>query len=428
MVSSNSFRRVSLTHPTGSPFSRNAARAIAEANLLNEIITTIAYNPQGVISHFLKRLPRSIARPILKELERRTWVAPQGAVMKTYPEREALRIGLVKTQLSNLLGLGKQGPIDWVYNSLDQQAARYHLDGIDAIYAYEDGAAITFATAKAEGVLCLYDLPIAFYKTAQAIQSEEANNFPEFAAALQATREPAWKLAGKDAEVNLADHIFVPSSFVRQSLLDADIPSEKISVIPFGAPIEYFNHYPKESKHFKALFVGRIGPRKGVHYLLQAWQSLRLPNAELMMVGINEFPDAWIAQYQDHFTYIPSVPHASLNQYYSNASVLVLPSLVEGLALVQLEAMSCGIPIITTPNAGGNDIITNGVEGFIIPIRDIDALQEKLEWCYENPQALAEMGKAARKKAEQLTWERYRSELGTKVEALVESYHSPCTS
>ena len=146
--------RISLVHPTSNPNSRNAAQALAEANLLNAIITTIAYNPQGAISQFLKKLPSSIVHPILKELERRTWVAPQGAVINTYPAREALRIALVKTQLSNQLGLGKQGPIDWVYTSFDQQVVRHHLGGIDAIYAYEDGAASTFTAAKAQGILC----------------------------------------------------------------------------------------------------------------------------------------------------------------------------------------------------------------------------------------------------------------------------------
>ncbi|MEO1389778.1 MAG: glycosyltransferase family 4 protein [Cyanobacteria bacterium J06634_6] len=420
--------RISLVHPTSSPFSRNAANAFAEINLLNEIITTTAYDPHGLISKLLHTCPTSIVQPILRELQRRTWVTPVGTAMKVYPWREVLRIMLVKTRLSQKLGLGKHGPINLVYTSLDRHVAHHHLRNIDAIYAYEDCAANTFAVAKAQNLFCFYDLPIAFYKTARAIQTEEAVNFPALAPALQATQEPEWKLHRKEQEIALADHVFVPSSFVRNSLLNEGVPLEKISVIPFGSPVDYFHPHPRESKHFKALFVGRIGPRKGVHYLLKAWQSLKLPDAELMMIGVNEFPETWIAQYQDCFTYIPSIPHNALNQFYSDASILVLPSLVEGLALVQLEAMACGIPIITTPNAGGLDIITDGVEGFIIPIRSVELLQEKLEWCYQNPQALAEMGKAARKKAEQLTWERYRSDLGTKVKSLIESHHSPCAS
>ncbi|MGB3292110.1 MAG: glycosyltransferase family 4 protein [Phormidesmis sp.] len=352
-------------------------------------------------------------------------MAPKGAVMKTYPGREALRIALVKTQLSDQLGLGKDGPIDWVYTSLDQHVARHHLDGIDAIYAYEDGAASTFAAAKAQGILCLYELPIAFYQTAQAIQTEEAKSFPEYAPALQATREPDWKLERKAVEVKLADHIFVASSFTKQSLLSIGITESAITVIPYGSPIDYFRPQPKLDDTFRVLFVGRVGPRKGVHYLLEAWQQLKLTSAELLLVGIDEFPKNSISLQGANYRHIPSVPHYSLNQFYGNASVFVFPSLVEGFGLVLLEAMACGIPIITTPNTAGPDIITDGIEGFIIPIRNIEALKAKLEWCHQNPAALSEMGKAARKKAEELTWKHYRHSLSKKVKELLEGHYKP---
>ncbi len=251
---------------------------------------------------------------------------------------------------------------------------------------------------------------------------EEAERFPKLAPALDATQEPAWKLERKEQEIQLADHIFVPSSFVQNSLLEAGAKPEKISVIPFGAPIDYFHPQPKPDKPFRTLFVGRVGPRKGVHYLLQAWQELSLPEAELLLVGINEFPKGWLNQYTKGIRHISSVPHASLNRYYSSANVLVLPSLVEGLALVQLEAMACGIPLITTPNAGGSDIVTDGVEGFVIPVRDVEALKEKLEWCYTHPEELAQMGQAARHKAEQLTWQQYRQQLASKAQEILKHY------
>jgi glycosyltransferase involved in cell wall biosynthesis len=127
----------------------------------------------------------------------------------------------------------------------------------------------------------------------------------------------------------------------------------------------------------------------------------------------------WFAPYQNIIRHVRSVPHSTLNIYYSAANVFVFPSLVEGFGLVLLEAMACGIPVITTPNTAGPDILTDGVEGFIVPIRDIETLQEKLEWCYCHPQELAEMGRAARQKAEQLNWEMYRQKLAHKVQTLL---------
>jgi glycosyltransferase involved in cell wall biosynthesis len=341
--------------------------------------------------------------------------------MQTHPWREIMRLLLVKTGLYRRLGFTYQELVDWVYVALDRHVAKHHLQNLDAVYAYEDGAATTFQTAKQQGILCLYDLPIAFYRTSHKILSQEAEQFPQLASALQAIQEPAWKLERKEQEIQLADHIFVPSSFVNHSLLEAGVKPEKISIIPFGAPIDYFQPSPKEDSQFRALFVGRVGPRKGVHYLLQAWQKLKFPDAELLLVGINEFPEGWLEHYQDtgQFRYIPSLPHPLLTQYYNSANVLVLPSLIEGLALVQLEAMACGIPLITTPNAGGSDIVTDGVDGFVIPIRNVEVLKEKLEWCYSHPLELAEMGYAARRKAEQMTWDLYRHRLASQIQNLL---------
>lgn len=407
-------QHISLIHPTSNPFARNAANALGEVGLLEEVITSIAHNPKGNINNYLKLLPKQVSNTIASELGRRTWVAPEGVAIKTHPWREATRMTLVKSGLSSRLGLGKQGPIDWVFASLDRHFAKHHLRGLAAVYAYEDCAATTFEVAKQQGILCLYDLPILFYRMTREILQEEAELFPEFSSS-QAIREPEWKLKRKEQEIKLADHIFVASSITQQSLLREGVSPEKITVIPYGAPIDYFQPQPKSDKIFCALFVGRVGPRKGVHYLIKAWQELRLPQAELMLVGINEFPTNWLAQLPSGVRHIPSVPHSTLNKYYSNANVFVFPSLVEGFGLVLLEAMACGIPVITTPNTAGPDIISDGVEGFIVPIREPEAIKEKLEWCYQHPAELESMGRAARRKAEQLTWELYRQRLADKV-------------
>ncbi|MEA5470459.1 glycosyltransferase family 4 protein [Spirulina sp. 06S082] len=403
--------KITLIHPTGNPFARNAAIALWEIDMLQEIITSVAYNPDGNLARILQKFFPAGDR----ELRRRIWIPPQNRFLKTYPREEILRIALLRTGLNRSLGLNSQSLADWVYGSIDRRVARKHLKGLTGVYAYEDGAASTFSVAKQQGIKCFYDLPIVFYRQSQQIQQEEAELFPDLAASLQSIQEPARKLERKEQEVSLADHIIVPSTIVARSLLNAGISKDKITVIPFGSPHDYFQPQPKQDKQFRALFVGRVGARKGVHYLLQAWQKLNLHDAELLLVGMNEFGDRYLGQYQEYFRYIPSVPHATLNQYYSSASVFVFPSLVEGLALVLLEAMACGIPIITTENAGGSDIITDGVEGFIIPIRDVEAIQEKLAWCYAHPQELAEMGKAARQKAEELTWKLYRDRLSSLV-------------
>jgi len=407
--------KITLIHPTGNPNVRNAALAIAEVDMLRAIVTTFVYSPNS-FDNYLGRLIKSalpkLVSKIDREFGRRAWLAPKGSQVYDYPWQEILRIFLVKTELGKKLGLTDKALIDWMVAAFDRHVAKHHLGNIDAIYAYEDGAADTFVEAKQRNIYCFYDLPIAFHLTSRRIQTEEAELFPELASTMLAVQEPEWKIERKNREVELADHIFVASSFTQKSLLDIGIPESKITVIPYGAPIEYFQPRPKQEKIFRAMFAGQVGTRKGMQYLLPAWQELNLPDSELLLVGINQMPSDWLAKYSDsHIRLTGSVPHSTLNEYYSSASVFVFPSLVEGFGLVLLEAMACGIPIITTPNTAGPDIITDGIEGFIVPIRDIEALKQKLEWCYSHPQELAEMGIAARRKADQLTWTNYRQKL-----------------
>jgi len=414
--------RISLVHPIANPNSRQAALALWEANLLHEVVTTLAYSQNHWLRH-INLLPKHARNKVAAELGRRVWEAPVGFPIQTHPWQEIVRVALMRTGLRRL-NCSYLTLINWVCSSLDLHAAKHHLHGLDAVYAYEDGAVATFNAAKQQGILCLYELPILFHRMSRDIQAQEAERFPDLASALQVIHEPTWRTERKQQEVQLADHIFVASSITKKSLLDVGVESEKISVISYGAPIEYFHPQHKTDKLFRALFVGSISPRKGVHYLLQAWKELQLSDAELLLVGANGFPQDWLKRYEDIFRYVPSVPHASLNQYYSSASVLVFPSLVEGFGLVLLEAMACGIPVITTPNTAGPDILADGIEGFIVPIRDVEALKEKLEWCYSHPQELAQMGQAARQKAEQLTWGLYRQKLASRVQKLLNKKNS----
>ncbi len=406
--------KITLIHPTSNPFARNAALAISEVNMLKAIATTFVYssdNFDSYLGRLIKSLLPKLVSKIDQEFGRRAWVAPNDCQVYDYPWQEILRIFLVKMGLNKKLGITDKDLVDWMVVGFDRHVAKHHLKDINAIYAYEDGAADTFLAAKKRDIFCFYDLPIAFHVTSRRIQAEEAALFPELAATMMAVQEPEWKIEHKNREVELADHIFVASSFTERSLLEIGIPSSKITVIPYGAPIEYFRPRPKQDQIFRAMFAGQVGTRKGVQYLLPAWQELDLPESELLLVGVNQMPTDWLAKYSDRVRLTGSVPHSSLNEYYSSANVFVFPSLVEGFGLVLLEAMACGIPIITTPNTAGPDIITDGVEGFIVPIRDVTALKEKLEWCYRHPQELAAMGIAARKKAEQLTWTNYRQKL-----------------
>ncbi|MCS6813334.1 MAG: glycosyltransferase family 1 protein, partial [Cyanobacteria bacterium] len=137
---------ISLVHPTGNPNVRNVALALAEANLLHEVVTTLAINPTGRWVGWLGRLPGGDR--LAAELGRRDWRLPPDVSIRSYPWREVGRILLERTGIRQRLGWSAQSLADRLYVFLDRQVADHHLTGIRAVYAYEDGAAATFMRAK----------------------------------------------------------------------------------------------------------------------------------------------------------------------------------------------------------------------------------------------------------------------------------------
>jgi len=211
-------------------------------------------------------------------------------------------------------------------------------------------------------------------------------------------------------EFEIADFIMVPSQFVYKTMITEGIPSSKIKIIPYGVNTEQFKFQAKKDNVFRIIFVGPLRIGKGIQYLLKAYKELNLKNSELLLIG-RDSPEMTniLKEYDGNYKYISVVPHKFINDYYSNSSVFVLPSLVEGSALVIYEAMACGIPVIVTENCGS--VVRNGKDGFVIPIRDTQALKEKLLFFYENESSRLEMGNSARKQAETYSWEKYQKEL-----------------
>ena len=174
--------------------------------------------------------------------------------------------------------------------------------------------------------------------------------------------------------------------------------------------LRIFIHKKKDDAIFRVIFVGNLCFRKGSHYLLRALNELKLPNFEFFHVGpVSEEMTEFInSNAPKNFFFHGKQPQENLIKYYAQSSVFCLPSLEEGLAMVQVQAMACGLPIICTPNAGAEDLITDGVEGFLIPIRNVEALKEKISFLYKNTDICSAMGKAASNRVQSsFTWSDY---------------------
>ena len=222
-------------------------------------------------------------------------------------------------------------------------------------------------------------------------------------------------------EYEEADYISIPSSFVKRSFLKNGIPESKLIQVPYGIDLSAFRQILKTDNVFRVVFAGGMTTRKGVHYLLQAFSELNLPNSELVLAGsINDEIKPFFKKYKGKYKWMGHIPQKELYKYYSQGSVFVIMSIEEGLAMVQPQAMACGLPVIATTNTGGEDIIRDGVDGFIIPIRDVEKLKEKLTYLYENSEICQKMGKSAQQRVSQgFTWDDYGEKIVKEYEKII---------
>ena len=203
-------------------------------------------------------------------------------------------------------------------------------------------------------------------------------------------------------EIEVADYISIPSTFVRDTFLENGIDRDRLIINPYGIDCNFFKPIPKNLNiPFTVITVGTVEPRKGYHYLLEAFNKLNLLDAELRVIGqVNPYLESIKSKYKDNASikFLGKLNRIDTAREMQRADIMVIPSLVEGLSLSILETMSSGTPVISSENAGGLDVIDDGEDGFVIPIRDIKQLKEKLEWSYSNRDKLIEMGLKARKK------------------------------
>ncbi len=214
-------------------------------------------------------------------------------------------------------------------------------------------------------------------------------------------------------EYKLSDYIMTCSNFTYQTFIKNGIKPEKILKVPYGINLDFFLSEKKDKKDkFRVICVGLMCLRKGIPYLLQAWKKLNLPTkeTELLLVG-NLQKDLKQAlkniNLPENVIFYGATNRENLKKLYISSSLFVLPSIEEGLSMTISEAMACGLPVVCTTNTGGEELIENQKHGFIVPIRDINALAEKILWCYKNREKSEQMGKRGQEKTKNFTWDHY---------------------
>lgn len=185
----------------------------------------------------------------------------------------------------------------------------------------------------------------------------------------------------EEAEYFAADAITVPSSFARRSFEKEGVPAEKLRVIPYGVDLQRFSPGTPPDNAFEVLFVGQVSFRKGVPYLLDGFRRLRHPRKRLTLVGavLPEIADTLRRFLGPETRVLGPQPREVVRETMRSSHVLVLPSIEDGFGLVLAEAMACGCAVIASEHTGGPDLIADGREGFIVPIRDSQIIADRLE-------------------------------------------------
>jgi glycosyltransferase involved in cell wall biosynthesis len=297
--------------------------------------------------------------------------------------------------------LRRRGWYSYVKDNLFDALARRYIPPCDIFHAWGNYARISIPYARARGAAVVIERGSTHPYYQDEILREEYQRF-----GMKIERIHPQIIEKGLEEIALADAVIIPSDFVHRTFLERGVAADKLHVVPYGFNPEHFRPGKKQDTVFRVLFVGNIGIQKGVHYLLEAWSRLALPNAELVFIGSVENEIApMLARYDQNIVLRGHVRHEDLRREYSQASVFVLPSLQEGSALVTYEAMACGLPLIVSENTGS--IVRDGEHGYIVPIRSSEAIIEKLRYLYDHPREAEAMGAHAHEYVQQFTWSRY---------------------
>lgn len=399
-------RHVIVHHPGTNHLAYELVAGVQEGGYACDFHTGFFYTPDGALARMVGALPAALHARIERELRRRAHggVASDRVHLRPWPEVvhvAAGRLGADQNRLARIIG--------WRNNILDKAVARTIRRERPHIVIGHDGSALYSARAAREvGAAAILNQVVGHVAAAHALFREEAVLSPAFAETMVET--PAEIVARHEAEIREADGILVPSEYVRQTLLARGASAERIFVLPYGVDINRFRPGQKQDREtFRILFVGQLSQRKGISYLLEAVKRLRLPNAELVLVGKMLGSEQAFAPYRGVFRHVSHVPYHEVHRLFQNADIFVYPSLHEGSAFATYEAMASGLPIVTTLNSGS--VARDGQDGFIVPIRDVEALMARIETLYRDPALRAAMGQAARARACEFTWAHYRARL-----------------
>ncbi len=403
--------RIIVSHP-GKQHSFHMASAVKKAGYLEKYMTTV-YNKKGSLTNFISS--RLLKGKDLKKASSRVCLDLKDDEVKQINEW----MGLI-TLLSSRIRFLERFTRYWnefVGSSFYKKVMKCaRKNNVDAVIFYDGYSNRHLELLENTTIVKIMDVSFASRQYLKNIFEKEIQQYK--ADDLYRTSAELWVQRWMDNDLNAtknADYFFAPSHFVKKSLEYCGISSDKIYIVPYGVDQTNFSYvnipFRAEGK-LKLIYVGEISCRKGLHRLLKVVSELE-QLVEIRLCGRVDENSPIVNQYQeyDNIEFIGFVTHDELANEYINADAFIFPTLGEGYGLVVLEALSCGVPVLCSDRAGGNDVIQDGINGYVISMDENDDLKERIIWCCTHRKELYEMREGAHKSVKDFSWESYEKKV-----------------
>ncbi|PQJ35062.1 hypothetical protein BSZ35_11070 [Salinibacter sp. 10B] len=380
--------RILVTHP-GRQHSHQLARAL---------------NAQGHLAEYWTGVPSALPSskgPLYWLLARRspqdTLKMPGHVVQHCYVEPFVRRVAQAVCSPARAV-VWQHRAMEW----FDRWCAARLPKDVDAVVCYENAAFHTFRTAKQQGATTILDAASFHHEWQDAayepLESEEAHN--------RITKH-------KDREIALADHVLTVSELARESYVEAGLPNEQVTSVPMGTNLSDFAppeqpRPERPSDPFTFLLVGHADRRKGADVLLEASQLLHGEGVKHQVLVAGKGDESLFEDSGPKIDRLGYLNRDELAHAYRQADVLVLPSRFDSFGRVVVEGMATGLPALVSEHVGAKEVVTNGESGWVLPAEDVEALANRMRWCVEHPEAVADMREAAVAAAKDYTWDAYR--------------------
>lgn len=324
--------------------------------------------------------------------------------------------------------------LQWIIHGWFANRAKKHLEGSELIHGWSSWSLPSMIWAKDNRIPFVLERSSAHILEQSRILREQHKRY---SLRWACTHPEIEKM--ELCEYELATQVAVPSSFVEESFLRRGYERDRLKKSMFGVSLELFSpgngSSPPTKNSFRVIYAGALSIQKGIPDLLQAFEIAQIPGSELLLLGgITKELRSFLKRQPSSVRAVGHRPQKELPAFYQTAHCFVMPSTQEGMAMVQLQALACGLPLICTTNSGGEDVLqlsgdvvckeVDGIAeynaGFVVPINRPDAIAACLRRLADNPMLWQEKRKAATLIAKRdLSWQQYAERAIANYERLI---------